>query len=246
MHQKTIAALIASVLVIGVAVLGVTAGLGTVGADTQATAENQTITVDATGEAEAAPDEAVVRVGVTADGDDPGAIRDDLATDADELRDALDELGVEYETDSYGIQEAPRHRQEEFDSQYAGHHSFKVTADDPEMAGDIIEAAASVGGEVDDVELTLSDETREELRDEAIEDAMDDARHQADTIAGTTSLDVVGATNVDATQSGYSAVSVEYAVEEDASGASAARTAIDSGDVSVTYDVRVTYNATSG
>lgn len=244
MQQKTIAVLIASVAIVGVAVLGVTAGLGTVGAESPADAQyNRTVTVDATGEAEAQPDQTVVRIGVTAEGDDPQEIRDQLASDSDELRDALDALDVEYETNSYNIRETPRHAREEFDSDYVGQHTFEVTGDDPDLSGEIIDAAAGVGAEVDDVELTLSEETRDELRDEAIEDAMSDARHQANTVAESSDLHVTGAVTIDATQSGYHTVDVGYSAAPEESGA--ARTSIDSGDVSVSYDVRVTYNATA-
>lgn len=244
MQQKTIVALIASIAVVGVAVLGVTAGLGTVGAESPADAQyNRTVTVDATGDATAQPDQTVVRVGVTAEGDDPQQIRDQLSSDSEELRTALDALDVEYETNSYNIRETPRHAREEYDSDYIGHHSFEVTGDDPALAGEIIDAAAGVGAEIDDVELTLSEDTRDELRDEAIEDAMADARHQANTVAESSDLRVTGAVTIDATQSGYRPVEVGYSAAAEDGGAP--RTTIDSGDVSVSYDVRVTYNATA-
>ena len=56
---------------------------------------NRTVAVDATGEADAAPDQAVVRVAATAEGDDPQAVRDDLAANSDALREELSNAGVE-------------------------------------------------------------------------------------------------------------------------------------------------------
>ncbi|PSP41536.1 SIMPL domain-containing protein, partial [Halobacteriales archaeon QH_10_70_21] len=67
---------------------------------------DRSISVDATGSADAAPDRAVVRVAVTANGDDPAAVRDDLAANADALRESLAAAGVDesqYETAEYRI-----------------------------------------------------------------------------------------------------------------------------------------------
>jgi len=225
----------------------VVGGLGTAGAATPASNADRTITVSATGGANASPDQAVVHVAVTAEGEDPAEVRDSLASGAEDLRDALDEIGAEYETSRFSIDQ--RHREYERPGEgeregpaYRGAHQFTVTLDDPEDTGDVIDAAADAGAEVAGVELTLSDQRRTELRDRAIENAMSDARAQADTIAASGDLSVTGVATVQAQQGHHRPVRFETAAGGD--GASA-RTIIDSGEVSVTYNVQVTYNATS-
>jgi uncharacterized protein YggE len=188
-----------------------------------------------------------VQVSVTASGNDSATVRSSLSSDADDLRSALDELGVEYETTRYTIRERPPdHREERGDDDapaYRGEHAFEVTVDDPNATGAVIDATADVGAEVDNVHLTLSDEKRADLREDAIERAMTDAKTQASTIADAANLTVTTAANVDASDSQYHPIRYETAAATaDAGGGG---TTVDAGDVSVTYTVRVTYNATA-
>ena len=209
---------------------------------------DRTITVDATGEADAAPNQAVLQIAVTAEGDDPQTVRDDLAAGADDLRANLAEANVSedaYETSDYRIRQDPRPPREDGSSdapEYRGAHAFEVTLDDPDRVGAVIDAAADAGAEVNHVSFTLSDERREELRSDAIADAMSDARLQADTIANNGDLSVTSVARVDASEQRYSPVRYETA----AAGAAAdSSTSVSPGDVTVSYDVRVTYNATT-
>lgn len=248
MERKYLAVLVAALTVLSLALVGAMA-LGTVGAQssddpTEEQFTDSTIDVSATGEATAAPDEGVVQVAVVVQGDDTDAVSDELAADAEELRNALDELGVEYETTSYRVG-APRYVREEPDYEYEGHHAFEVTADDPDVVGAIVDAATGAGAQVNGVELTLSDEMRAELREEAIEDAMSDARSQAETIAAASDLTISHAGQIDASQRRFSPVtySAELDVAED--DGEAVVTEIERDEVSVTYSIDVTYNATS-
>ena len=228
---------VAAVLVLATAG-AVATGLGTAGAQSTAQPADHTISVAATGSADASPDRAVVRVAATAEGNSSAAVRDTLAADAEALRTALDELGVDYETIEYRINSVDeRHRpprEETPSADYRGVHVYRVTLDDPGQAGDVIGAATGAGAEVTDVELTLSEEKRTELREDAIRAAMTDARSQADTIAA-------AGDTVDASQGRY--VPVRY--EAAAGGGAAAETVVSEGEVSVTYRVQVTYNATT-
>jgi uncharacterized protein YggE len=228
------------VLVTAGAVVG---GLGTAGAATPAeTPADRTITVSATGGADASPDQAVVRVAVTAAGNDPAAVRDTLASGAADLRTSLDEVGAEYETTRFSIDERrrpPRESERDDRPTYRGVHRFTVTVDDPDDAGTVIDAAATAGAEVSSVELGLSDERRTELRSGAVENAMADARAQAETIAAASDLSVTGVATVDAQQRHSRPVAFE------AGGGDGAGTTIDGGEVSVTYGVQVTFNATA-
>lgn len=255
--NRTILA-VAVLTVVAVAAVGVTAaGLGVVGADDPTDTEDplqtdtaddaqspdRTIAVDATGTATAAPDEAVVRVAVTAEGEESTEIRDRLATTSADLETALEELGVEYRTTGYEI-EQPRAPRDAEVPDLVGTHAYEVTLDEPDRVGTVVDVAADVGAEIRGIDLTLSEAAREQLRDKAIENAMSDARGQAETIAETGTLELGQPVSVDATQGRFSPVrlSAEVALETD----DAAPTEIATGDVSVTYDVEVVYGATGG
>jgi len=250
MTRKSIAAgtVVAVLLVATASVIG----LGAAGAQsTDESPADRTISVAATGDAEASPDQAVVRVSVTAAGNDSATVRDELASGTERLRTALDDIGVDYETAGYSIEEReqPRRPYEEDRPEesanapaYRGVHSFTVTVDDTDSVGSVIDAAADAGAEVNRVELTLSEERRETLRDQAITNAMNDARSQATALADAGDLTVTDVASIEASQSRYRPVAYETAAD---GGAAAANTVIDSGEVSVTYDVQVTYNATA-
>ncbi len=249
-RDSLIVAGVAAVLVLATAG-AVASGLGTAGAQSTAQPADRTVSVAATGSADASPNQAVIRVAATAEGNSSAAVRDTLAADAEALRAALDELGVDYETTQYAVREVDdrdrRPPREERPStpaaDYRGVHAYQVTLDDPDRAGGVIGAATEAGAEVTDVELTLSEEQRTELRGDAIRDAMTDARSQADTIAAAGDLQVTNVATVDASQGRY--VPVRYEAADAGGDGAAPQTVISEGEVSVTYRVEVTYNATT-
>ena len=147
-----------------------------------------------------------------------------------------------YETTGYDIDQ-PRRPPEggAADPAYEGAHRFEVSLDDPDAVGAVIDAAADANAVVAGVELTLSDQQRQQLRDSAIENAMTDARDQAETVAAAGGLAVTSVQTVDASERDYRPVRYEMPAAADAGNAAA--TTIDGGDVSVTYSVQVTYEA---
>lgn len=206
-------------------------------------AGDRTVTVSGEGTASAAPDRAVVVAAVVVEGDDPAAIRDDLATGAENLRSALEEAGVpdsQVTTGEYNIREnhAPRPESESA-AQYRGVHAFEVELDDTDDTGAVVDAAAGAGAEIQTVRFTLSEESRADLRDEALTSAMADAERQAGTIADASDLRVTGVASVDATSGRVRPFTIEAAADSTDGG-----TAIESGDVSVSASVTVVYNAT--
>lgn len=248
MQRDHLALLTAAAVALALLVVGAAAAFGSAGAQEPADVQSNdhTIHVSATGEAETAPDKAILEVGIVAEGDSLDAVRDDLASGSENLTASLEELGVEYETSGYDIdqQRHPREERERARPEYVGAHSFTVTLNDTDQVGTVIDGSVDAGAEIEHVRLTLSDDQRAQLRDEAIEAAMGDARHQADTIAQTSGLEVTTVTSVDASQRGYRPVPVE-GVDDVAGDGDAPPTEIQTGAVSVTYSVDVTYNATS-
>lgn len=245
MQRDGLAVLIVLASVLAMTLVGV-AVVSPIGAESPDDAADRTVSVDATGGADAPPDRAVVRVSAVAEGDDPAAVRDDLATDADALRDALASVGLtddDYETTDYRIRSPRLPREQDDGPEYRGTHAFEVTLDDPDRVGAVIDAAADTDAEVGNIEFTLSELVREELREDAIENAMTDARTQADAIAANGDLHVTSVAHVDATQRSFSPVSYEGPVATPQPEAD--DTSVDTGDVSVEYAVEVTYNATA-
>lgn len=201
------------------------------------------IHVSATGEAQAEPNQAVVRVAVTAEADTVGEIRDQLANGSANLTNALDELGVEYETTRYDISEQFHRGEQQPQFDYEGTHAYEITADDPGLAGEVVDTAAGAGAQIGNVALTLSEQRREELRDVAIENAVQDASNQSETIAAASGLDVVAPVSIDASQQRFVPAPYESAQAEgdDAGGPP---TEIAGGTVSVSYEVDVSYEVT--
>lgn len=247
MQRDALPVLVVVVALLGAALTGAALVTATNGDATADDPANRAITVDAAGEANAPPDQAVVRVAATAEGDNASDVRDSLATDAQTLREELAAAGINessYKTTEYHIRERhrpPREGEREVPA-YRGVHAFEVTVDDPERAEDVIDAAAAADAEIGTVEFTLSQDTRRDLREDAIANAMTDARTQADGIAANGGLEVTNVATVDASQQRYRPVSYDGAVAERSAGAD---TQLDTGEVSVAYQVRVTYNATS-
>lgn len=232
--------------------------LGSVRGDDDSSSESsRTIAVSESGEATADPDLAVVQVGVEATGDSTEAVRDELATRADGLEDALLAFGIDEEdvtTDGFDIRERVEERrmQEEGvdpDSRdeaepyvyYEGSHSFTVDVHDVEETGDVIDTAVDAGADtVGRIEFTLSQERRDELREEALQEALEDARSEADFVAHEVDASIVDVERIDTTGGRVSPMrtSVEMdAAEDDAT----PETDLQPGDVTVSASVDVVY-----
>jgi uncharacterized protein YggE len=239
---------------VGVALLLVTAGCaGSLSPTESANArteqgdsDGKTISVSASGEAEAEPDQAILRVGVIASDDDANVVRERLAQNATRMQEALRNAGVaddKIRTIHYSIDQRYREQNgERRPAGFEGVHAFEITLSNVSRAGPVIDTAISNGADrVDSVELTLSDERRQEVRANALRDAMDNARADADVIADSASLTVSGVHTATTGDVGFSPVRAEAMTADAANGA---RTQIESGPVTVRAQVSVTYNAT--
>jgi uncharacterized protein YggE len=206
----------------------------------------KTIRVSASGDAEAQPDQAVLRVAVLAQADDANTVREQIAQNVSQMREALREVGLsddQIRTASFRIEQDYRREDgERRPAGFRGIHAFEITLSDVGQSGPIIDTAVSNGADrVDNVELTLSKERRREVRADALRDAMDNARGNADVIAESANLTITGVHTAATGDVRFDSFRTE-AVEADAAGQ--ARTEIESGPVSVSAQVEVTYNAT--
>ncbi|WP_166035503.1 SIMPL domain-containing protein [Halorussus pelagicus] len=239
---------------VGVALLLVTAGCaGSLNPTESANAQteqgdsgSETIGVSASGQAAAEPDQAVLQVAVVASDDDANAVRERLAQNATQMQEALRNAGVaddRIRTVQYSIDQ--RYREENGERRAAGFegvHAFEITLSNVSRAGGIIDTAVSNGADrVDSVQLTLSEERKQEVRADALRDAMDNARADADVIAESANLTVSGVHTATTSDVGFSPIRTESLTADVAGDAG---TSIESGPVTVTAQVSVTYNAT--
>lgn len=247
--SRTIGTVTLAVLLVG-AVLASPLGSAGAVADQQEEPAESTIRVSATGQVEADPDEAILRVAAVATGDTANAARERLAENVSSMREALAEANVsddDVRTIAYDIfQEEDRDPEtgERTTGPYRATQAFEITVSDIDRIGPIIDAAVSGGANrVDDIQLTLSEETSRELRAEALTEAMENARSDAEAVANASELTIVGVHSVDTADSGFEPFRAQVATE---AAADAGGTQIDSGPVTVTATVTVVYNATAG
>lgn len=232
----------------GLLAMGVFAAMTGVTADEVQSNADEHITVSADGEAHAEPDAAVVEVAVEEEHDDPATARNEVAEDANAVRDALEDAGYDVRTSDFTVREQrPFEVPEELEDEprHVASHEFQVTADDPDDAGDVIDTAMDSGAtSVSDVAFTLSDDREEEMKEEALENAMDNARTQAGAIESADDIAVTGVRSVTTDATSVAPVTRSADVyEAELADDVAADTEIEVGDVDVDASVRVVYDA---
>jgi hypothetical protein len=249
MESKTaLSAVLVAGLLVAAGVAGATV-LGAGPASASQPTDSKSITVSASGDVEATPDQAVVRVAVTATGNDSTTVREELASNVESVRDALVEYGIPAEnirTAHFDIRQERDHTPQGTEiGDYRGIHALEITTSDTEAAGEIIDLAVDNGADqIDGVSFTLSDEKREELHNDALESAMENADTRADTLAAASDLSVTEVHSIHSADTNHRPYHMETAYVA-ADGAAGAGTSVQSGPVTVTADVRVTYNATA-
>lgn len=247
-QQQVLTAVLAAALLVAAGVAGaVVLGSGPAAAGPSDAGE-KAITVSANGQIEATPDQAIVRVAITATGNDSTAVREELASETQSLQTALEEYGIPTEnvrTANYDIRQERERTSEGVETLgYRGVHAFEITIDDTDAAGEVIDLAVNNGADtVNGVSFTLSDEKREQLHNDALAKAMANAETRADTLASAGDLSVTGVHTIVSADTQYRA----YRTETAYLGASAdsAGTSVEAGPVTVTANVRVTYNASA-
>jgi uncharacterized protein YggE len=229
------------------------AGGGTTATTGGEAADSQVIQTAATGSIETSPDQAVVRVGVEVTGDDVEAVRSALAENATAMREALREMGIDDDrirTTRYDLGQNYRYDPDRRPNEprYRGQHTFTVSLEDPDRAGDTVVTAVQNGAtRVDGVRFTLSDERRRDLQREAVAAGVENARAKADSAAGAAGLTITGVDTVRTTElraEPYRVRNPRLLSAHGGGGGGGVSPAISQGSVTVTAQVLVTYNAT--
>ena len=222
---------------------------GSVAASPDKTADSDTIQVAATGQVDTAPNRAVLRMAVTARGDEVDAVRQRLAENASRMREALQEAGIEehqIQTVRYDIGQNYRHQERSSEPRYRGRHTYRIVLNDTDRAGSVVVTAIENGASrVENVRFTVTDDKRRELREEAIADAVKAAGGQADAAAASAGLSVTDVRTVRTGELRAEPYRVQETAALAAGGDAGGAPAFADGPVTVTARVLVTYNATS-
>jgi len=193
------------------------------------------------------PEEAQIRVGVETSDRNASDARDELARRVQRMRSALREIGIDDDqvrTEHYDINEEYRtRRDEERPTRYRAQHSFRITVEELDRTGTVIDTAVKNGANrINGVAFTISSERRGELRTRALEQAMADARDEAETLAASANLTITGVESIQTSNVQVTGYQRDVALE--ATPTAGAETSIDTGDVTVSAQVQVRYNVT--
>jgi uncharacterized protein YggE len=254
--RRILPALVTALLVVtagcsGLAGLTATGGDGTTDAAAQESPVedgDRTISVAATGQVDAEPNRAVIRVAATARGDDASAVRDRLSRNASSVRQALLDAGLsegQITTTRFNIRRNHRAREDRSEPEYQAFHEFTVTLNETDRAGEIVVLAVENGAtQVRDVEFTLTRERRQQLRQEALSAAMENARTEAETTASSADLEVTGVNRIETAQTNTRPFEPRGDAALAANTGGGGAPAIEGGPVTVSASVQVSYNAT--
>lgn len=220
-------------------------------ASTDATGD-RTISVSHSGEVAVEPDLARIRTSIEVTGDESSTVRDELNERVDELRDGLGASGLDEDqitTERFRVRDRVDRRRADaanIDSEsdlerfsyYEGTHRFRITVEETDAVGRVVDTAIDSGADsVDRIEFTLSDDRRAERRNDALEAALDGARTEAEFIAAEVDATVVEVQSVDTADGRVSPVRADVdEVAEDT-----AETDIDTDDVTVRATASVRY-----
>jgi len=235
---------------IGTATAGAAGLSGCLGTAQQATDTgdndgDRTITVTGSADMQATPDRAVIEASVEATGDSAAAVRDELSTRSESLRQALRNAGLsddQLTTGRFAIRPQYARREpgtEPEQTGYEGTHTITIDVEDIDATGDVIDTAIDGGADsIGRIEYTLAESTRESLREDALKAAVDTARDEADVLAARVDSRVVSVQHLNAAGGGVSPTYERYDVAEEASGGS---TELQPDDVTVSASVEATY-----
>ncbi|MFC5365439.1 SIMPL domain-containing protein [Salinirubrum litoreum] len=198
-----------------------------------------TLSASGTGQISAEADLAVVSVAVTARADSADDARGQVADGVASVRQALADAGIPEDavTTAYFSVRPEYDDEDRIPDSYRATHALRIETD-PARAGEVVDLAVGNGAtEVNGVQFTLTDETRDELRSEALAQAVDRARADADAVAGAADLQITGVESISVGNS-YSPGPFYAETAADRAGGA---TSFAPGPVTVSASVSITY-----
>ena len=206
--------------------------------------QQEGIWVNGHGEANAAPDIAILQLGISAQRASVGEAQAEAATSMDKAMMALKNGGVaekDIQTQYFSIQQVTRwdqDKQEEIVIGYRVNNMVMAKIRNIDQTGNIIDAVAEAGGDftrIDGISFSIDDPS--EYRIEARDKAMVDAKAKAEQLANLSGVTLGKPT--------YISESISYPVYSQpprvAEGAAAPTTPISPGEMKVSLDIQVVY-----
>jgi len=209
--------------------------------------EKDTLTVTGSAVVSTEPDKVTVTLGAETERTTALQSQQDNAQIIYAIRAALTALGIpadSIETTSFRISVVRDYRSQPYQIiGYKTTHILKITTENIDMAGQIIDAAAGAGANVvNSVTFGLTRDVQSEMREEALEAAARNAREKADSIATGLEVTIIKVTQA---SEGYVGVSPYRGYDYDMAAGGAAEstppTEITTGDVDVSATVTVVY-----
>lgn len=214
------------------------------------TTNEHVIQTTGTGNVLGTPDRAQVTFSVQTDNIDVKAAQAENAIGMAKVHDALVNTGIPRDAlkttgyNIYPVYEESVGLLKPKIKTYRVTNSLTVTLHNVSQTGEVIDTAVANGiNQADSIQFMLSDEKAQELRTGALKEAVTRARSDADTISAAMGTSITGVQKAE-TGSSYSPVYNQYFQNYALDGASAraeAATPIQSGDITVSASVTITY-----
>jgi uncharacterized protein len=225
------------------------AAVGSVAAASTDSVTNKVIQATGSGTVIGTPDRAQVTFSVQTENPDVKVAQADNARQMKKVIDSLIAAGYpedSFKTTGYQISkvydESTKGILDSNVKMYQVTNTLTVTLHDVSKTGDVIDIAVANGAnQADSIEFMLSDAQSLALRSEALKKAVANARADADAVAGAMGVNITGTGNVEIYQGYMPTVFSNYKMDSAAGAASTVSTPIQSGDITVTAQVAVTY-----
>jgi len=236
-------------LCIALAILMV-AAVGTVAAATADSSTDKVIHAQGSGNIIGTPDRAQVTLSVQTENSDVKVAQEQNAAKMTKVIDALVAAGIPRDalkTTGYNIYAVYDDSAKGFldpkVKSYQVTNTLTITLHDVSRTGEVIDLAVANGAnQANSIQFMLSDAQATALRNEALKNAVTNARADAEAVAGAMGVNITGTGTVEIYQGYMPVVYSNYA--QDAGGRmekAATTTPIQSGDITVTAQVSVTY-----
>jgi uncharacterized protein YggE len=226
------------------------AAVGTVSAATASTDNDKVIHSTGTGNVIGTPDRAQVTFSVQTENTDVKQAQAENSVKMNQVIDALVAAGIPRDAlkttgyNIYPVYEESTGIMTPKIKTYRVTNTLTVTLHDVSKTGEVIDVAVANGiNQATSIQFMLSDEQSQVLRTQALRNAVTRARSDADTVAAAMGTSIIGVKNADISQ-GYSPVLFQN-YQYDTLGASVrapASTPVQSGDITVSATVTITYS----
>jgi len=229
--------------------LGLIIALALVGCASAATdtTNEHVIQTTGTGNVITTPDRAQVTFAVQTENSDVKTAQSENAVKMSKVRDALLASGIPRDAlkttgyNIYPIYEDSVGLLKPKIKTYQVTNRLTVTLHDINKTGEVIDTAVASGiNQADSIQFMLSDEKSQQVRTEALKEAVARAKSDADTISAAMGTTIRGVQRAE-TGSSYSPVYFQNYALDGAAPRAAAETPIQSGDITVSASVTITY-----